>query len=48
VLSQGKTGIVAFKTDKALLIAHHPDSVQTPNAYNSVVELGEYLKKAGF
>jgi profilin len=45
---QGKTGIVAYKTTQALLIAHHPDSVQTPAAYNSVVELGEYLKKVGY
>ncbi|KAL5118074.1 profilin, required for normal timing of actin polymerization in response to thermal stress [Pleosporales sp. CAS-2024a] len=45
---KGKEGIVAYKTAQALLIAHHPDSVQTPNAYNSVVELGEYLKKVGY
>jgi profilin len=45
--TQGKEGIVVFKTTQALIIAHHPDSVQTPNAYNSVVELGEYLKKHG-
>ncbi|KAF1948032.1 Profilin/allergen [Clathrospora elynae] len=44
----GKEGIVAYKTTQALLIAHHPDTVQTPNAYNSVVELGEYLKKVGY
>lgn len=45
---QGKEGVVAYKTTQALLIAHHPDSVQTPNAFNSVVELGEYLKKVGY
>jgi profilin len=45
---QGKEGIVAYKTTQALLIAHHPDSIQTPNAFNSVVELGEYLKKVGY
>ncbi|KAH7401110.1 profilin [Phaeosphaeria sp. MPI-PUGE-AT-0046c] len=45
---KGKEGIVAYKTTQALLIAHHPDSVQTPNAFNSVVELGEYLKKVGY
>ena len=46
--SQGKEGIVAFKTTQALLIAHHNAEVQTTNAFNSVAELGEYLKKAGY
>jgi profilin len=46
--TQGKEGVVAYKTTQALLIAHHPDTVQTPNAFNSVVELGEYLKKVGY
>ncbi|KAG9191949.1 hypothetical protein G6011_10683 [Alternaria panax] len=44
---KGKEGIVAFKTTQAVIIAHHPDTIQTPNAFNSVVELGEYLKKHG-
>ncbi|KAL1800575.1 hypothetical protein ACET3X_000917 [Alternaria dauci] len=42
---KGKEGIVAYKTGQAVIIAHHPDTIQTPNAFNSVVELGEYLKK---
>jgi hypothetical protein len=46
--SQGKEGIVAFKTTQALLIAHHNAEIQTPNAFNSVAELGEYLKKVGY
>ena len=45
---QGKEGIVAFKTTQALLIAHHNADVQTTNAFNSVAELGEYLKKVGY
>jgi len=45
---KGKEGIVAFKTAQALLIAHHNAEVQTTNAFNSVAELGEYLKKAGY
>lgn len=45
---KGKEGVVAVKTTQALLIAHHPDSIQTPNAFNSVVELAEYLKKVGY
>ncbi|KAF1837053.1 Profilin/allergen [Decorospora gaudefroyi] len=44
---KGKEGVVVYKTTQALIIAHHPDTVQTPNAYNTVVELGEYLKKHG-
>jgi profilin len=45
---KGKEGIVAYKTAQALLIAHHPADIQTPNAFNSVAELGEYLKKVGY
>ena len=46
--SQGKEGVVAYKTTQALLIAHHNADIQTPNAFNSVAELGEYLKKVGY
>ena len=46
--SQGKEGVVAYKTTQALLIAHHNAEIQTPNAFNSVAELGEYLKKVGY
>ncbi|OAL43596.1 Profilin/allergen [Pyrenochaeta sp. DS3sAY3a] len=45
---KGKEGVVAYKTTQALLIAHHPDTITTPAAFNSVVELGEYLKKVGY
>ncbi|RMZ72383.1 profilin ii [Pyrenophora seminiperda CCB06] len=45
---KGKEGIVAYKTTQAIIIAHHPEEIQTTNAYNSVVELGEYLKKVGY
>jgi profilin len=30
------------------MIAHHNAEIQTPNAFNSVAELGEYLKKVGY
>jgi profilin len=42
---KGKEGVVAFKTGQAVIIAHHDENVQTPNAFNTVVELGDYLKK---
>jgi len=45
---KGKEGVVAYKTTQALLIAHHGENVQTTNAFASVVELGEYLKKVGY
>jgi profilin len=45
--TQGKEGVVAFKTTQAVIIAHHPDTIQTTNAFNSVAELGDYLKKHG-
>ncbi|CAA9966754.1 hypothetical protein CFE70_009727 [Pyrenophora teres f. teres 0-1] len=45
---KGKEGVVAYKTAQALIIAHHPEDVQTTNAYNTVVELGVYLKNAGY
>lgn len=45
---KGKEGVVAYKTAQTILIAHHPEDITTPAAYNSVVELGEYLKKAGY
>ncbi|KAH7356257.1 profilin [Pyrenochaeta sp. MPI-SDFR-AT-0127] len=45
---KGKEGVVAYKTTQALLVAHHPEDITTPAAFNSVVELGEYLKKVGY
>ncbi|KAF2019557.1 Profilin/allergen [Aaosphaeria arxii CBS 175.79] len=45
---KGKEGVVAHKTNQAILIAHHPDDVTTPAAFNSVVELAEYLKGVGY
>ncbi|KAF2267894.1 Profilin/allergen [Lojkania enalia] len=45
---KGKEGIIVIKTAKALLIGHHPEEVQTTNAYSSVAELAEYLIKVGY
>ena len=48
IFIQGKEGVVVIKTTQALLIGHHPDSVQTTVAYSSVAELAEYLIKVGY
>lgn len=48
IFIQGKEGIVVIKTKQALLIGHHPAEVQTTNAYSSVAELAEYMKKLGY
>jgi profilin len=45
---KGKEGIVAMKTTQALLIGHHSADTQTTNAFASVAELAEYLKKVGY
>ena len=48
IFIQGKEGIVVIKTKQALLIGHHHAEVQTTNAYSSVAELAEYMKKLGY
>ncbi|KAF2274112.1 Profilin/allergen [Westerdykella ornata] len=45
---KGKEGLVAAKTVQAVLIGHHNEEITTPAAFNSVVELQEYLKKMGY
>jgi profilin len=40
--------ITIVKTGKALLVAHSPANVQAGNAVNTVEQLGDYLKKAGY
>ncbi|PSN67498.1 Profilin/allergen [Corynespora cassiicola Philippines] len=45
---KGKEGIVAVKTTQAILIAHHPEEVQLTNAFNTVVQLADYLKGVGY
>jgi len=45
---KGKEGLIVLKTQKALLIGHHPADVQTTNAYSSVAELQTYLTKVGY
>lgn len=45
---QGKEGVVIVKTNQALLVGHHPENVQTPNAANVVELLADYLIKVGY
>ncbi|KAI9651870.1 MAG: profilin, required for normal timing of actin polymerization in response to thermal stress [Alyxoria varia] len=45
---KGKEGIVIVKTTQALLVAHHPETIQTPNAANIVETLADYLIKVGY
>jgi len=45
---KGKEGLVAVKTSQAILIGHHGTDVTTPAAFNTVFELGEYLKGVGY
>jgi profilin len=40
---QGKEGFVITKTKQALILAHHPDTVQTQPCANVVQALGSYL-----
>lgn len=46
--SKGKENIIIAKTGKALLVAHAPATVQAGNAVNTVEQLADYLKKAGY
>ncbi|KAI9719685.1 MAG: profilin, required for normal timing of actin polymerization in response to thermal stress [Chrysothrix sp. TS-e1954] len=45
---KGKEGIVIVKTTQAMLIGHHPDNVQTPNAATVVEQLADYLVSVGY
>jgi len=45
---QGKEGFVVAKTKQALLLAHHPDSIQTTACANVVQGLADYLVGVGY
>jgi len=45
---QGKVGIIIVKTKQAMLIAHHPETVQAGVAANTVEKLGDYLIGVGY
>lgn len=45
---KGKEGVVAHKTEKAIVVAHHDSETQTTNAFSTVAELADYLKGVGY
>jgi len=45
---QGKVGIIIVKTKQAMLIAHHPETVQAGVAANTVEKLADYLIGVGY
>ena len=45
---QGKEGLVVAKTKQAVLIAHHPETVQTNACVNTVEALADYLIGVGY
>ncbi|KAK6357855.1 profilin, required for normal timing of actin polymerization in response to thermal stress [Orbilia blumenaviensis] len=45
---QGKAGLVIVKTAQALIIAHHPDTVDRFKAVDTTKALGDYLKGVGY
>jgi profilin len=45
---QGKQGLVVVKTKQAVLLAHHPDTVQTNACVNTVEQLADYLIGVGY
>ncbi|MGW1769105.1 profilin [Streptomyces sp. NPDC002073] len=42
-----KTGVVCVETNQALIIAHHPETVERPVAIKTVAALADYLKGVG-
>ncbi|KAL8678520.1 MAG: hypothetical protein Q9186_005128 [Xanthomendoza sp. 1 TL-2023] len=45
---KGKEGVVAVKTQQAILVAHYPDTVQPGAAATTVEQLGDYLISVGY
>ena len=45
---QGKEGLVVAKTKQAVLIAHHPENIQTNACVNTVEALADYLIGVGY
>ncbi|PLN79657.1 putative profilin [Aspergillus taichungensis] len=41
---KGKEGVIIVKTPSAILVAHHGENVQTPNAATVVENLGDYIR----
>ncbi|KAK6347686.1 profilin, required for normal timing of actin polymerization in response to thermal stress [Orbilia javanica] len=47
-LRHGKMGVVIIKTKQALIIAHHPDTVERYDATKVTVALATYLTSVGY
>ncbi|KAF2398365.1 profilin-A [Trichodelitschia bisporula] len=45
---KGKEGLVVVRTQQALLLAHHPDTVTTNACVFTVENLGDYLTSVGY
>jgi len=45
---KGKEGFIVVKTEQALLLAHHPESVTTNSCVSTVEQLGDYLRGVGY
>lgn len=44
----GKAGVVISKTKQAIIIAHHPESIDRTKAATTTDALSDYLVKAGY
>lgn len=44
-LTQGKEGVVVVKAVSCVIVAHHPETVQTPNAATVVENLVDYINQ---
>ncbi|KAL9121173.1 MAG: hypothetical protein Q9187_002271 [Circinaria calcarea] len=45
---QGKEGVIVVKTKQAILVTHHPESIQSPTAAKTVEQLADYLISVGY
>ncbi|KAL4864318.1 hypothetical protein BDV12DRAFT_176310 [Aspergillus spectabilis] len=44
---KGKEGAVVVRTASAILIGHHPESIQTTNAAAAIEKVADYINGAG-
>ncbi|KAJ6133217.1 hypothetical protein N7471_008432 [Penicillium samsonianum] len=44
----GKQGVIAMKTNKTIIIAHHPETAQRLQALDVTQSLADYLIKLGY
>ncbi|KAJ5216432.1 uncharacterized protein N7498_002839 [Penicillium cinerascens] len=46
--NEGKAGVLVVKTNKALIVAHYPETVQAQEATQVVEQLADYLIEIGY